>query len=177
MNAPAIFVDRDGTVIEDVGYISDPEAVQLVPGAAAALRALRRDGFRIVLVSNQSGIGRGYFSAEQAYAVHDRMVDKLSREGADIDDFRYCPHAPDAGCSCRKPLPGMLRQAAEALHLDLQRSFMIGDSAVDAAAGRAAGCRTILLRRKTTTFADCDFVARDWDAVVARIQACTPGAT
>lgn len=163
----AVFLDRDGTLIEDVGYISDPDDVRLVPGAAEALRALRDDGYRLVLVSNQSGIGRGYLTRGQAEAVHRRLVEELARRGATIDDARYCPHAPEDGCSCRKPLPRLLLDAAEALELDLGRSVMVGNGAVDAAAGRAAGCRTIVLGDRA---AGADFSARDWPDAVTRIK-------
>ena len=140
-----VFLDRDGTLIEDVGYISDPERVVLLPGAAEALAALRARGYRLAIVSNQSGIGRGYFDCEQGRAVHERVVDELRRRGVELDDAQYCPHAPDDGCDCRKPRPGLLLRSARALRADLERSVMVGNGAVDVEAGRAAGCRTILL--------------------------------
>jgi D-glycero-D-manno-heptose 1,7-bisphosphate phosphatase len=155
----AVFLDRDGTVIHDVGYISDPELVELVPGAPEALAALKAHGYRLVLVSNQSGIGRGYFGCEDARAVHERMVAELERRGVELDDAHYCPHAPDEGCDCRKPRPGLLFRAARALDVDLGRSVMVGNRSVDVEAGRAAGCRTILLG------ADAG-----WPDVVARVE-------
>jgi len=141
----AVFLDRDGTVIDDVGYPRDPEEVRLRPGAAEALATLAGRGFRLVLVSNQSGLGRGLVTAEEAERVHDRVVATLARHGVRIDAAYYCPHPPDAGCACRKPSPEMLRRAAEELNVDLARSFMIGDKPSDVEAGRLAGCRTILL--------------------------------
>ena len=155
----AVFLDRDGTLIDDVGYISDPEDVRLVPGAADALRALRDAGFRLVVVSNQSGLGRGLITQERADAVHQRFVQELERAGAQIDAAYYCPHTPDEDCDCRKPLPGMLIDAARELDLDLERSFIVGNSDVDVAAGEAAGARAILL-------AD----SMDWREAVRRIQ-------
>jgi D-glycero-D-manno-heptose 1,7-bisphosphate phosphatase len=155
----AVFLDRDGTIVKDVGYISDPELVELVPGAAEALAALRARGYRLVVVSNQSGIGRGYFGCGEARAVHERVVEVLERHGVELDDAQYCPHAPDDGCDCRKPRPGLLLRAARALNLDLARSVMVGNGAVDVEAGQAAGCRTILLGDGTA-----------WPDVVARIE-------
>ena len=155
----AVFLDRDGTLIDDVGYISDPEDVRLVPGAADALRALRDAGFRLVVVSNQSGLGRALITQEQADAVHRQFVQELERAGAQIDAAYYCPHTPDEDCDCRKPLPGMLIDAARELDLDLERSFMVGNSDVDFVAGEAAGARAILLGDGT-----------DWPEAVRRIQ-------
>ena len=141
----AVFLDRDGTLIDDVGYLSDPEDVRLVPGAADALRALRGDGLALVVVSNQSGIGRGLTTQEEADAVHRRFLEELERTDAGIDAAYYCPHTPEDGCLCRKPLPGLILDAARELELDLERSTMVGNSDVDVAAGEAAGTRTILL--------------------------------
>jgi D-glycero-D-manno-heptose 1,7-bisphosphate phosphatase len=141
---PAVFLDRDGTLVEDVGYPRDPEAVRLLDGAPEALAALRRAGYALVVVSNQSGIGRGLVSREEADAVHDRFVLELRGRGVELDDVRYCPHAPEDGCTCRKPAAGLLLDSARELGLDLSRSFMVGDKRADVEAGRAAGCRTVL---------------------------------
>jgi D-glycero-D-manno-heptose 1,7-bisphosphate phosphatase len=160
----AVFLDRDGTLIEDVGYPRDPEAVRLVDGAADALEALRRAGFALVVVSNQSGIGRGLISRAEADAVHRRFVGELSALGVEPDDVRYCPHAPDEGCMCRKPQAGLLLDSARELELDLGRSFMVGDKPIDVEAGRRAGCRTIVLGGGDGDGAD--YVAAGWpDAV------------
>jgi D-glycero-D-manno-heptose 1,7-bisphosphate phosphatase len=158
--ARAVFLDRDGTIVEDVGYISDPERVVLLPGAAEALAALGARGYRLAIVSNQSGIGRGYFGCEEARAVHERVVDELRRHGVELDDAQYCPHAPDDGCDCRKPLPGLLLRAARVLDVELGQSVMVGNAAVDVEAGRAAGCRTILLGADAA-----------WPDVVERVEA------
>jgi D-glycero-D-manno-heptose 1,7-bisphosphate phosphatase len=167
--ARAIFLDRDGTLIDDPGYLSDPDRVRLIAGAVEALRALRGAGYQLVLVSNQSGIGRGYFSAEQAEAVHRRVVEELEREGVSLDDARYCPHTPDEGCDCRKPKPGMLRAAARDLDLDLSASFMIGNASSDVAAGKNAGCRTILLASDAAADYGADFTVAHWPAAVAAV--------
>jgi D-glycero-D-manno-heptose 1,7-bisphosphate phosphatase len=157
---PAVFLDRDGTLIEDVGYPRDPEAVRLLEGAPEALAALRRAGFALVVVSNQSGIGRGLVTREEAQAVHDRFVQELRAHGVELDDVRYCPHSPDDACACRKPAAGLLLDSARELDLDLTRSFMVGDKPDDVEAGRAAGCRTVLLGGDG---------AADWDEAVARM--------
>jgi rfaE bifunctional protein nucleotidyltransferase chain/domain len=141
----AAFLDRDGTIIHDADYPSDPADVRLMPGAIDALRALRAKGFLLVLVSNQSGVGRGLVTEEQAGSVHDRFVAELARHDIALDAVRYCPHAPSEDCDCRKPRPGMILDAAQALGVDLTSSVLIGDKPSDAQAGRAAGVKTILL--------------------------------
>jgi D-glycero-D-manno-heptose 1,7-bisphosphate phosphatase len=168
---PAVFFDRDGTLIDDVGYPRDPAGVRLVDGAAEALAALRQAGFRLVVVSNQSGIGRGLVTEDEARSVHERFVSEFERHGVRLDDVRYCPHAPEAGCDCRKPAPGLLLAAADDLGLDLDASFMVGDKSSDVEAGHRAGCRTILLApdgraadRGPSTGAD--HVAHGWADVV-----------
>lgn len=145
MPDPAIFLDRDGAVIEDTGYIGDPDRVRLLPGAANALLSLRSQGFRLVVVSNQSGIGRGLISSEQAARVHRRFVDLLAEAGVVLDGVHYCPHSPDDNCACRKPSPEMIFRAARELDIDLARSFLVGDKMTDIEAGRTAGCKTIRL--------------------------------
>ena len=141
----AVFLDRDGTVIPDAGYLATVEGVSLLPGAGVALAALARAGFLLVLVTNQSGIGRGYFTAATVEAQHRRLQALLEPFGVRFADIEYCPHAPDTACGCRKPQPGLLLAAAAKLHLSPADSFMIGDKAADVAAGRAIGCRTIFL--------------------------------
>jgi histidinol-phosphate phosphatase family protein len=133
----ALFLDRDGTLIVDVGYPRDPALVELLPGAASVLRELQRD-WLLVVVSNQSGIGRGLISAAEATAVHDRFVAMFAAEGVAFAGFYYCPHALEAGCDCRKPLPGLLLQAAVELAIDIRSSALVGDKVSDLEAGRAA---------------------------------------
>jgi D-glycero-D-manno-heptose 1,7-bisphosphate phosphatase len=140
----AIFLDRDGTLIVDVGYPRDPDRVELLPGAAAALRRLSARA-ALVIVSNQSGIARGLIAPDEARAVHDRMVACFADEGVAFAGAYYCPHAPDDECACRKPQPGLLLQAARELDLDLPRSVMVGDKPTDVEVGRAAGCGAALL--------------------------------
>ena len=142
----------------------------MIPGAAAGLAELARSGFKVVVVSNQSGIGRGLVTPEEAEAVHDRFVAVLADLGVRIDGAYYCPHAPDEGCVCRKPSPELLLQAAEHLDLDVGRSFMVGDKPSDVETGRRAGCATVLLAlRNEAATDDADHVARGWEEVTAAI--------
>jgi len=139
----ALFMDRDGTVMVDVGYPRNPGDVELVPEAPQALARLRELGLKLVVVSNQSGVGRGLVTADEAASVHHRFVEALRAHGVELDAAYYCPHAPDEGCTCRKPSPELLERAARELNLDLGESFMVGDKESDLEAGRRAGCRTI----------------------------------
>jgi D-glycero-D-manno-heptose 1,7-bisphosphate phosphatase len=175
---PAVFLDRDGTVIEDVGYPRDPDSVRLLPGAPQTLAALHDAGLALVVVSNQSGVGRGIIAPAQAEAVHARFVALLADAGVQIDAVRYCPHAPDEGCACRKPSPEMLLDAARELGIDRSRSTMIGDRASDLQAGRRAGTRTILLANDpghaaAAAAAAADQVARDWSEIAALLLPVT----
>jgi len=153
---PALFVDRDGTlnemVYDDTHGLFDsprrPEQVRLRPGAAEFLRAAREAGLEIVVVTNQPGLARGSLTPEQLEAVHKRLAGLLAAGGARWDAVYVCPHHPSvAGCDCRKPRPGLLLRAARERGLDLTRSWMVGDGLVDVGAGRAAGCRTVLVTR------------------------------
>lgn len=146
MNVPAVFLDRDGTVIRDKGYLADAGGVELLPGAGEALRRLQNAGFALAIVTNQSGIGRGYFGADVVDAQHQRLdTDLRISFGVTLDAIAYCPHAPDAMCECRKPRPGLLLALARAHGFALQQSYMIGDRASDVGAGAQAGCRTIFI--------------------------------
>jgi D-glycero-D-manno-heptose 1,7-bisphosphate phosphatase len=165
MRQRALFFDRDGTLIDDVGYIRDPARVRLLAGAADALREVRQAGFLLVVVSNQSGIARGLVSSAEATAVHERVVAELARAAVELDDARYCPHAPDAGCACRKPAPGLLVDAARELGVDLAASVMVGDKGSDVEAGRRAGCRSIRFAPDGAGDDDGVAVARSWDEI------------
>jgi D-glycero-D-manno-heptose 1,7-bisphosphate phosphatase len=150
---PAIFLDRDGTLIEDIPYLTDAARVRLFPGSAAALRQARAAGWASVLVTNQSGIGRGLITPEQLESIHAALVAQLAAAGAALDGIYFCPHAPaDADATLiehpdRKPGPGMLLRAAQELKLDLGRSWIIGDKLSDMLAGKNAGCRGGILVR------------------------------
>ncbi|HEY1187157.1 MAG TPA: HAD family hydrolase [Gemmata sp.] len=149
----AVFLDRDGTLIEEVNYLSHPDQVRLIPGAAEAVRRLNDLGVLVVVVTNQSGVARGYFPESRVVEVHERLIALLAERGAVVDAFYFCPHHPKEGigvyrvtCGCRKPKPGMLLAAARDLGIDLAGSWMIGDKPCDAEAGLAAGCRALLVR-------------------------------
>jgi histidinol-phosphate phosphatase family protein len=143
---PGVFLDRDGTLVRETGYLSDPEAVELLPGVGRALRNLVEAGVPLVVVSNQSGVGRGMFTAADVHAVMARLRRRLRVHGVEISAIYFCPHRPEEGCPCRKPRSGLLERAAEDLHLSLAGSVMIGDKRIDAAAGRIAGGRGVLVR-------------------------------
>jgi D-glycero-D-manno-heptose 1,7-bisphosphate phosphatase len=150
---PAVFFDRDGTLIEEVGYLDRVERVALFPWTIDAIRVLRRAGYRIVVVTNQAGVARGYFDEAHVADVHRHLADRFAAAGAPVDAFHYCPHHPEATleayrtiCDCRKPAPGLLRRAAAELGLDLSQSFMVGDRWLDVQAGQQAGARGILVR-------------------------------
>lgn len=136
---PILFLDRDGVVVVDKNYLADPAEVELVPGAAAAMRRARDGGFRLVGVSNQSGLGRGKFGSRDLAAVMARLDDLLEAEGVGFDAFYYCPHAPEDGCSCRKPAGGLLAEAAERFTWDPAASWVVGDKIDDVGLGRRAG--------------------------------------
>lgn len=144
MGEPAAFLDRDGTICAHVPYLDDPQDLQLLPTAAAAVRSLNEAGVPVIVVTNQSGIGRGYFSRRTLDRINARLVSDLADRGAHVDDLYYCPHRPDDGCDCRKPEPGMLRQAATDHDLELAASTVVGDRASDLTAGRRVGAQTVL---------------------------------
>ena len=156
--SPCAFFDRDGTLMEEVGFCSDPAEVRLIPGAREGLLRLRQAGFRIVVVTNQSGIGRGIFTEAHYRLVEHEFLRQIGPEL--IDATYYCPDAPDVTPSRRKPSPDMLLDAARDLGLDLTRSFMTGDRAGDIEAGHRAGCRSILvLTGYGTESATADYIA------------------
>lgn len=172
VNQRAVFLDRDGTLIVDANYAKEPDQVHLMPGVVVVLAKLKEQGFRLVVISNQSGIARGYVTMEQAEAVHQRMVDVLAEQGIELDATYYCPHGPDEGCLCRKPRPGMIREATARFSIDLTRSFMVGDRPSDIQVGRNAGCRTILLRGHPEAVGrerEADAVAAEWPEVLEYI--------
>ena len=142
MKQPAIFVDRDGTLIEEVNYLSRIEDLRIFPFTAAALKLLKDNGFLIVVVTNQSGVSRGVYTEADMHAVHDAIQTEL---GGAIDTFEFCPHLPDAGCSCRKPNLGMIEAACEKFDIDLDRSWTIGDKDLDVKLGQKAGLSTAMV--------------------------------
>jgi D-glycero-D-manno-heptose 1,7-bisphosphate phosphatase len=139
---PAIFLDRDGTLMEEVGYCADPAQVRVYQGVSEALQTLHDAGYLLILITNQSGIGRGYFTHADYHAVQAEFERQI--QPARLDAVYYCPDATPS--ACRKPSPGMLLEAAREHSIDLARSYMVGDKASDVEAGQAAGCRTILVQ-------------------------------
>jgi D-glycero-D-manno-heptose 1,7-bisphosphate phosphatase len=150
---PAVFLDRDGTIIEDVGYLDSLDRIAVFPWTVDAIRALNRAGFAVVVVTNQSGIARGFFDEAFVDQTHQWIEAYLAGGGARIDAYYYCPHHPDGNidlyrrrCDCRKPARGLIDRAAADLNLDLSRSCVVGDRWVDVQLARAAGTRAILVR-------------------------------
>ena len=141
----AVFIDRDGTMAKDAPYCSCPEDFVLFPTTAKAIRLLNEHGFKVIVVTNQSGIARGYFTEETLARIHDKMKNELAKEGAWVDAIYYCPHHPDDRCDCRKPGTGLFLKAAEEHNIDFARSFMVGDMPKDIEAGNRVGCRTVFV--------------------------------
>ena len=158
----AVFVDRDGTIMHDADYCSDPKQVHVFEGVREALRRLKRQGYKLIIITNQSGIGRGFFTLDQYRAVETEVGRQLG-PGL-IDATYFCPDTPEQPSKCRKPAPGMILQAARDHYIDLARSFFIGDKEIDAECGRNAGVRTIRVRTgfdKMTDGSCADWVAED----------------
>lgn len=173
MKRRALFLDRDGTLVYPQHYPSRPEQLMLYEGIGPLLRELRRAGFRLVVVTNQSGIARGYLTEADLQRMHEHLACELARWGVHLDGVYHCPHHVDGviphlaiRCACRKPQPGMLLQAAADLELDLRRSWVVGDILDDVEAGNRVSCRTVLVDRGTERMPERrlrqpTFVARD----------------
>jgi D-glycero-D-manno-heptose 1,7-bisphosphate phosphatase len=152
--SPALFVDRDGTLIVNKHYLADPGQVELIDGSVEALRLARQQGYKIIIVSNQSGVARGYHGYEDVERVNARVVELLAHQGLGVDAIYFCPHHERKGrvpeysvpCGCRKPAPGMAETAALEHGLDLRRSVVVGDSLADYNLGRVIGARSVLVR-------------------------------
>jgi D,D-heptose 1,7-bisphosphate phosphatase len=173
----AVFLDRDGTLIVNRHYGSDPDGIELFDGVVEGLLELRVAGYKLVLVSNQSGVARGYFDEAAVARMHDRLQRMLDRHGAALDGMEYCPHHPEGDtspyaveCACRKPAPGMLRRAARKHGVDLSASWMVGDIEADVEAGRRAGTRTVLVGPETAQ-PPPDHRAEDFAVAVRHILA------
>ena len=162
-----VFLDRDGTINREVGYLSVPEAIELIPGAARAIRLINYVGLQVAVVSNQSGVARGYFSLSAVEEANRRLELLLAQEGACLDGIYCCPHRPEDGCSCRKPESGLLKTAAEELRIDLPSSYMAGDRAEDIGSIHGVGGKGILVltgyggQQQDWPGRRPDFVARD----------------
>jgi D-glycero-D-manno-heptose 1,7-bisphosphate phosphatase len=175
---PGVFLDRDGTVTVERGYISSPQDVEFYPNSVEAIRRLNRIAVPVVVVSNQSGIARGLLTENKLKQIHARMEYLLRSQGVHIDGVYYCPHHPDFGppkyrrdCDCRKPATGMLREASRQLNIDLSSSYVVGDKTTDVMLGKNAGCASVLVltgfgtleleRLGASTVDGPDFVAPD----------------
>ncbi len=170
MLTPAIFLDRDGTLMEEADYCCHPEQVRIIEGVPEALRSLKSAGYRLVIVTNQSGVGRGYYTIADYDAVQARLLDLLG-DGL-IDATYFCPESPEANSPRRKPSPEMVFEAARDLGLDLARSWFVGDKAIDVQCGHAAGTRAILVRTGHGPSEDAgsaEFVAKDFASAAAFI--------
>ena len=152
MQKIGVFIDRDGTLTEEVGYINHPSRLRLYPWSAQAIKALNQNGLRTIVVTNQAGIARGYFNEDLVTQVHEKLRAEMSRAGARLDAIYYCPHHTSVGeapyrqdCNCRKPKPGMLYRAVQELGVDLSRSFVIGDRYGDVELAHNAGARSVFV--------------------------------
>jgi D-glycero-D-manno-heptose 1,7-bisphosphate phosphatase len=175
---PAVFLDRDGTLLEEGGYVDRLERLVFLPFSIDAVRLLNRARFRVVIVTNQSGVARGLYTEAFVHQAHDLISRRVADGGARIDGYYFCPHHPSAeiaeyrrDCDCRKPAPGLFRRAAADLGIDLARSFVVGDKGTDIQAGVAAGCTPLLVRtgygRDTEGSADAAHAAAVVDNVIA----------
>jgi D-glycero-D-manno-heptose 1,7-bisphosphate phosphatase len=149
----AVFLDRDGTLVRERGYVTAPEMVEVLPGVPEALVLMRGAGWKLFVVTNQACVAKGLVTEDELAGIHQRLVAMLGAEGALLDGIYFCPHHPDGSvpdyaieCACRKPRAGLLEQAAREHHLDLAACVMVGDTQRDLDAGRAAGTRTVLVR-------------------------------
>lgn len=152
MKRRAVFLDRDGTINIEKDYLYRIEDFEFIPGAPEAIKKLKDAGFLVIVVTNQSGVARGYYTLEDVECLHAHIREELARIGASIDAFYVCPHHPKEGfgaykadCDCRKGKPGMLLQAARDFDIDLKRSYMVGDKVADVEAGKNAGCRSVMV--------------------------------
>lgn len=145
MNYKAVFVDRDGTINVDGPYLSDPANFQMYPGVGEGIKKLKDQGFKVIVITNQSGIGRGYFTEKELTEIHERMKAEFRKFNTDVDDIYYCPHHPDANCDCRKPKTKLFEMAIKEHCVDIKKSYMMGDKMQDMEAGKKVGIKTILI--------------------------------
>jgi histidinol-phosphate phosphatase family protein len=142
---PAVFLDRDGTLLTERGYLSDPKKIYFYPSVIPSLKRLRENGFRLIVITNQSGVGRGYFSLAALRRINRRFLALLKKRGVVIDGIYFCPHTPDAGCRCRKPKTHLLEQAVARWNIPLPRSFVVGDQMTDVNMANAARVTPVLV--------------------------------
>jgi len=145
MKNKAVFVDRDGTINVNVEYLDTPDNFQMYPGVGEGIKALKEQGFLIIIITNQSGIARGFFTLETLEKIHERMLNELQEKGVEVDAIYFCPHHPDEKCNCRKPKTGLLVKAIKDFDIDTKKSYFIGDRMIDVEAGYKIGCKTVLV--------------------------------
>jgi D,D-heptose 1,7-bisphosphate phosphatase len=150
MQNKAVFVDRDGTINIDGPYLSDPDKFQMYPGVGEGVSILRKNGYKVIIITNQSGIGRGYFTEDDLSKIHEKMRKEFQRFHTDIDGIYYCPHHPDNNCDCRKPKTKLFEQAIRDHNIDVKKSYMLGDAIQDIEAGKKIGLKTILIPVSST---------------------------
>lgn len=182
----AVFLDRDGTINEEVNYLDDPDKLVLIPNSAEAINLLNNNSFKVVIATNQAGIARGYFTEQRLHQIHKKMKDELIKSDAFVNGIYYCPHHPDHGdenyrqiCKCRKPQIGMIKQAASDLNLDLSNSYAIGDTVGDLMLGKRAGLKSIFVltghgkdhQHQISADLEPDYIAADLFAAVNWILA------
>jgi len=176
MKNKAIFIDRDGTINKDVHYLDDPEKFEFYPGIQVGVKRLQENGFKLIVITNQSGIARGYFTEKQLSDIHKRMKQEFQKYDVTLDGIYYCPHHPDEKCNCRKPNTGLFEKAIHEHNIDVKKSYMLGDKILDVGAGKKAGVKTILipephvknelLSKKNEWEYNPDYIAHDFlDAV------------
>jgi D-glycero-D-manno-heptose 1,7-bisphosphate phosphatase len=160
-----VILDRDGTMVVDRNYLSDPDGLSFLPGAAAGLRSMHSQGFRLIVITNQSGVGRGMFSMESLQQMNTRLMAMVDQSGARLERIYYCPHRPEDHCECRKPGTKLMMDAASDLGFEPRRAIVIGDKASDVEFGRSAGATTMLIAEDAAAAqvraARADYVVRD----------------
>ena len=154
-----VFLDRDGVINEDVHYLSKIEDFKLLPKVAQAIKLLNDNNFKVIVITNQSAIARGYFGESRLWEIHKKMENELAKEGAFVDGIYYCPHHPDDDCDCRKPKPTLGLTASKKHHINLKRSFVVGDSSTDIIFGKKLGCKTVFVGDETI-LVKADYVTR-----------------
>ena len=178
MSKRFVLIDRDGTINVEKHYLSDPDQLELYPGIGPALKRLQDAGFGLAVLTNQSGVARGYFDLDRLTQIHDRLRALLAAEGVTVDGIYICPHGPDDDCACRKPLPGMVEQAVAEHGFDPAQAFMIGDKEVDVDLGHAVGAVSFLVRTghgaKYVDGTKAEYVVDDLAAAVAIILETAP---
>jgi D,D-heptose 1,7-bisphosphate phosphatase len=158
----AIFLDRDGVINEEVGYILEWGQFKFIPGFLESLVKINESGYLVIIVSNQSCINKGLLSRSQLDIIHTKMLDEISISGGTIDAIFYCVHTAQEDCDCKKPRPGLLLEAKELYNIDLENSYIIGDKDIDVIAGKKVGCKTILLTKNQEVGEKPDFTASSW---------------